>query len=404
MSQKLENLKVNFSKESLGNMMEECQLPKEWKWVRLGEVIQEALPGFACGKRAGSEGFIQLRMNNISGNGQLNLSSVLRVPATKEQIERYRLIPRDVIFNNTNSAELVGKTTLFDEINGIFLYSNHLTRLRPVFKVLESSYLALWLQLQWYLRIFERICNRWIGQAAVQREKLLNLEIPLPCFSEQKRIAVKVKELMQEVERARTACEKQLDTVKALLSAYLREVFESEEAKKWERKKLGELCVFSSGKFLQKEEVKNKGLYPVYGANGVIGFTGEKIFDKEVIIIGRVGSCGTVNKTLGPAWITDNTIILQMHYKIDFDYLYWLLRSLKLEDFRAASVQPLITQKDLKPLLVPIPSLSEQKHIATKLKEKMEQIEKLRKTIEEQLDSINTLPQAILKKAFMGEL
>jgi len=73
--------------------MEERSLSKGWKWVRLGEVIKEALPGFACGKRAGPEGFIQLRMNNISSNGHLDLSSVLRIPATKKQVEKYQLLP-----------------------------------------------------------------------------------------------------------------------------------------------------------------------------------------------------------------------------------------------------------------------------------------------------------------------
>jgi len=142
-------------------------------------------------------------------------------------------------------------------------------------------------------------------------EEYKSLLIPLPPIEVQHRIATKIQELMQEVERARNACERQLEAAKALPSAYLREVFESEEAKKWERKRLGEVCEFGSGKFIQKEKVKNKGAYPVYGANGIIGFTEEKLFDKEMIVIGRVGSCGVVNNTLGPAWITDNTIILQ---------------------------------------------------------------------------------------------
>ncbi|HLG29375.1 MAG TPA: restriction endonuclease subunit S, partial [Candidatus Brocadiales bacterium] len=214
-------------------MIEKYQLPDNWRWVRLGDIIQEVLPGFACGKRTTTDGYIQLRMNNISSRCQIDLSSTLRVPAKQDQVEKYQLVPGDVIFNNTNSVELVGKTALFNEEKGIFLYSNHLTRLRPVPETLDSTYLASWLKLQWYRRVFEMICNRWIGQAAVQREKLLNLEIPLPPFPEQKRIASKIQELTQEVERARTACEKQLEAARALPAAYLRQVFESNEAKKW---------------------------------------------------------------------------------------------------------------------------------------------------------------------------
>jgi len=176
--------------------MSKYPLPEGWRWVKLGEIIQEALPGFACGKRSGTEGTIQLRMNNITTKGKIDLSSVLKVPASQEQIEKYKLLPGDVIFNNTNSAELVGKTALFDLAKGVFVYSNHLTRLRPLQRVLDSTYLAFWLQLQWRNRLFELICNRWIGQAAVQRDKLFDLGIPLPHLSGHRRIAAKTQELI----------------------------------------------------------------------------------------------------------------------------------------------------------------------------------------------------------------
>jgi len=402
--------------------------PKEWKWVRLGEVIQEALPGFACGKRAGSEGFIQLRMNNISGNGQLNLSSVLRVPATKEQIERYRLIPGDVIFNNTNSAELVGKTTLFDEIDGIFLYSNHLTRLRPVFKVLDSSYLALWLQLQWYLRIFERICNRWIGQAAVQREKLLNLEIPLPCFSEQKRIAAKIQRLIHEVERARTACEKQLDTVKALPSAYLREVFESEEAKKWERKRLGQICyrIIGGGTpsrghseywgdpiyWLSPSELKENKINYIKKTKEKITEEGSrnsnaKLIPLKSVLLSCTASVGKVAINEVPLSTNQqfNSFVLRDTIAIPEYIAYYLIyKRDNIKQLGGKTTFTFISKDEIANLLVFIPSLSIQHRIVVKLKEKMAQVEELRTGIEKQLESINALPQAILRKAFKGEL
>jgi len=80
-----------------------------------------------------------------------------------------------------------------------------------------------------------------VGQQRVPEEFLANYAIPLPPLNEQKHIATKIQELMQEVESARTACEKQLEAAKALPAAYLREVFESEESKKWERKRVREV-------------------------------------------------------------------------------------------------------------------------------------------------------------------
>jgi len=200
-------------------------LPEGWRWAKLGEIIQEALSGFACGKRSGKGGTIQLRMNNITTKGKIDISSVLKVPASKEQIEKYRLLPGDVVFNNTNSAELVGKTALFDLEKDIFVYSNHLTRIRPLQADLDSKYLALWLQLQWCNRVFEFICNRWIGQAAVKRDKLFGLEIPLYPLPEQRQIAVNIQELMQGVERVRAACEKQFVVINILPQKILEKAF-----------------------------------------------------------------------------------------------------------------------------------------------------------------------------------
>ncbi|MEW6687423.1 MAG: restriction endonuclease subunit S, partial [Candidatus Edwardsbacteria bacterium] len=97
----------------------------------------------------------------------------------------------------------------------------------------------------WYLRsIEEQITSLGSGSTfgAITRKDLINLQIPLPPIEEQKCIAAKVQELMQEVEKARTACEKQLEAAKALPAAYLQEVFENEEAKMWERKRIVDIC------------------------------------------------------------------------------------------------------------------------------------------------------------------
>jgi len=209
---------------------------------------------------------------------------------------------------------------------------------------------------------------------------------------------------MKDIEYACTACEVQLEAAKTLPSSYLRQVFESEEAKKWERKRLGEVCEFSNGKFIRREEIKAQGIYPVYGANGLIGFADRILLDKSVIIVGRVGSCGEINKSSGPAWITDNTIVLAPLKDLDFDFLYLALKTLKFEELRAASVQPLITQSDLKAALISVPCLSEQKRIADELNDKIASVEKLKADIEKQLETIKALSQAIFRKAFRGEL
>jgi len=80
---------------------------------------------------------------------------------------------------------------------------------------------------------------------AVTDNQVRSMTIPLPRPPAQDRIAAKIQELMAEVERARTACEAQLETATTLPQAYLRQVFESEEAKKWESRRLGRCAIFA---------------------------------------------------------------------------------------------------------------------------------------------------------------
>lgn len=153
-------------------------LPDGWRWARLGEVLKEAQGGFASGERD-PDGVIQLRMNNVTDRGQFDWSSFVRVPANLGVVDTYRLRPGDVLFNNTNSTDLVGKSALFEGYQEPIVFSNHFTRLRTKTDLLDPRLLAFWLQYQWRTRVFASICNRWIGQSAVQRDKLLPLEMPL---------------------------------------------------------------------------------------------------------------------------------------------------------------------------------------------------------------------------------
>jgi type I restriction enzyme S subunit len=195
--------------------------------VKLGEVIRNAQAGFACGERD-ANGIVQLRMNNLDTRGNFIWDDVLRVPRENNNIEPFLLVPGDVLFNNTNSTELVGKSALFTGYAEPIVYSNHFTRLRTVGDALLPDVLASWLNHQWQKGVFAAICNKWIGQSAVKTDRLLNLEIPLPPLAEQRRIAAVLREQMAAVEKARAAAQAELAAINALPAALLRRAFNGE--------------------------------------------------------------------------------------------------------------------------------------------------------------------------------
>ena len=192
---------------------------------KLASLLSELQSGVACGERS-DNGIIQIRMNNVSTTGILDLKNHIRIPRNFIS-DKMILQFGDVLFNNTNSVYLVGKSALFQGYTEQITFSNHFTRLRPYPKLLIPEYLTYWLNHLWHTRYFESICDRWIGQAAIQRKKIESLEIFLPTIQEQCHIATRLKAQLAEVEKACKATETQLSDIRKLPNQLLAQAFET---------------------------------------------------------------------------------------------------------------------------------------------------------------------------------
>lgn len=122
----------------------------------------------------------------------------------------------------------------------------------------------------------------------------------------------------------------------------------------WRVGKLGEIVDVTSGKALPKDDLKSNGQYPLLGANGEIGRTDKYLLNKTVIYTGRVGTLGNVFLYDAPAWYSDNTLIISPTQSFLY-YIFFVLQRQQLEKLDRGSTQPLITQTDLKNILVVIP-------------------------------------------------
>lgn len=125
--------------------------------------------------------------------------------------------------------------------------------------------------------------------------------------------------------------------------------------------KFSQLFTWSSGKPI----IPTAGNVPIYGSNGIIGYTSTAKY-KNRIILGRVGAyCGSVEYCPDDFNATDNTLITTCdETKIAYPFAYYLLKQYRLNDFAGGAAQPLITQGLLKHLKCDIPNLNTQKHIA----------------------------------------
>ncbi len=211
---------------------ERNELPLGWVWATVGDLVVEAQPGFASGKKGVEGGIRHLRMNNIGPDCMMNLSNVITVPGDLAK-ERHLLKLGDVLFCHTNSQKLVGKTALFKVQDGPYAYSNHLTRLRLYPEGPLPEWLSYALAALWRDRYFETRCKQWVNQATVERDTLLSTPIPLAPLNEQRRIIAKIEALFEESRATRRALDRISPLLKKFRQAVLAATFRGYLTRDW---------------------------------------------------------------------------------------------------------------------------------------------------------------------------
>jgi len=202
----------------------------------LSQVITEWQPGFACGKKHEKNGIPHLRMNNLTTLGLMNFDLVRTVGKTKNH-EKYLLLPGDLLFNNTNSPDLVGKCAIFRK-SGEYYFSNHLTRIR-----VKEPYTTEWLcglfLVFWKQGLFRRMCRQWVNQASLVKEHILELKVPLPINNPQ---LLRIhQESIRSLEGHIAKLKQVLDAAEATLETLLSQAFTGELTASWEAEYVEEI-------------------------------------------------------------------------------------------------------------------------------------------------------------------
>lgn len=172
------------------------KLPKGWEWVRLGELCTLIELGTSVKASTENIGVPVLRMNNIK-NGKVVLSNLKYLDKNSKDLPRLYLRYGDLLFNRTNSYELVGKTGVFKGIDDEFTFASYLIRLRLMEKYVDNGYVNYVINSNWYrISQIEPGIVQQNGQANFNGTKLKNTLIPLPPLNEQKRIVKRIDQLM----------------------------------------------------------------------------------------------------------------------------------------------------------------------------------------------------------------
>uniref|UniRef100_UPI0028EED50E restriction endonuclease subunit S n=1 Tax=Capnocytophaga granulosa TaxID=45242 RepID=UPI0028EED50E len=171
------------------------ELPEGWEWCRLKEITTELKYGTS--EKSSLEGKIPvLRMGNITTNGTIDYSNIV-FSSNEEDIKEFLLTKGNLVFNRTNSSDLVGKTAIYrGEIPAIFagyLIKIALLKVNPEYTnlVMNSSYYRKWCY---------SVKSDAVNQSNINAEKLSNLLISLPPLAEQHSIVEIAEQLLTIVD------------------------------------------------------------------------------------------------------------------------------------------------------------------------------------------------------------
>jgi type I restriction enzyme S subunit len=399
----------------------------------LGDYIAEAVNGFASGERT-EDGVIQLRMNNVSSKGSIDLSRSIRVPTSDKQRQRFLLKQGDVLFNHTNSTELVGKTALFDAYDEDVVFSNHFTRLRVKPEKADATYLSFFINHLWNRGYFRQRCQVWVGQSAVRFEVLATAPAKFPDVSTQHRVAFRLKEQMSAVEQARQSANDASKAIRPLLEKTIADSFrciiplslgrdEAPAPKGWRWKSLVELARLATGHTPSRR-------CPEYWADGDIPWlalpdiraldchvatktsemtnalgianSSARLLPPGTVALSRTASVGFVTlfgKEMATSQDFVNWVCGPDLYP---SFLMWLLRAARvfIRGASTGAVHQTVYMNVVERFRVCLPNIAEQKKIAARLDESFRLIQQLQAAHEAQLAALDRLPGAYLREAF----
>jgi hypothetical protein len=408
-------------------------LPAGWRWEEIAKHIASTKSGIASGTKSRLSGFPHLRMNNIGVDFRLNLDQLWRIPASADEVAGLELKPGDILFNNTNSAELVGKSCLFDhDVSEVYLYSNHLTRIR-VKDSLNPYLLLCWIEYLWRGLHFESNADQWVNQAAARVEDVLfPLSIPLPgSRAEQDDVASRLDRVIGYVRGMNRAATLQAEAVSRLLGALLASAlpFRPGEALPpgWRWARLGDEGKVNPERpaTLGRSDEDATTFVPmasVDGEAGRIGTTEVRPFGRVKrgyvyykdgdVLFAKITPCMqngkhfvAANSIGGFGFASTEFHVVRPGPKVTADWVHTYLRLPRvLRDAEASFVgavgQQRVPDDFLKQLDIPVPSTDEQRAMVARLKRSGMRVAAMRAACGTQLPVFSDLRRTSLEDAF----
>lgn len=172
----------------------------------------------------------------------------------------------------------------------------------------------------------------------------------------------------------------------------------------WTVLKLKYICNMQSGDAITSESVFEEGKFPVYGGNGLRGYTERFNTVRDSILIGRQGAlCGNVHLARAPFWASDHAIVVEEKTQLDRKFFYYQLLSMNLNSLSMTAAQPGISVSTVMGQKVLLPSIEEQRDIVCFLDTRIAAIDSILETKRKQIDVLKRRRQSLIYECVTGK-
>ncbi len=251
---------------------------------------------------------------------------------------------------------------------------------------------------------FIRSKGIWISRLQLSDLQFLDIPIVLPPLEEQTAIANYLDAKTEQINRFIAKKEKLIALLKEQKQAVINELLEDKEGK-WERRKLKYIASMKSGNFIDASDIYETGDFPVFGGNGLRGFTNNYTHDGEYVLIGRQGAlCGNVNFASGKFWPSEHAIVCTPKIKFDTFWFGHAVRSLNLGQYSQSAAQPGISIGVVSNVSLSYPDYNNQLKISEQIKSEEDRIDETIIRIEKEIEKVKELKQSLIAEVVTGKI
>lgn len=286
------------------------------------------------------------RINHEGGIPQVSVDDTERLS------KRYALKEGDIVFSRVGSVD---RSAYVSDLENGWLFSGRLLRVRPDISVVDGRWLDYWLRQE---VIKEHVRSIAVGATMPSINTNLLGQIPVffPKLEEQKQIAEILSLLDEKIELNRKI-NANLEKMSSALFKKWFVLIVDELPEGWRMGKLSDIAEISSGKRPGDCQDIQSTIFntPLFGASSIMGYVKDYLYNEPILITGRVGTHGVIQKIDYPCWPSDNTLVVKSNF---IEFVFQVMRNIDFSSLNRGSTQPLITQNDLNNVEVIIPDLS----------------------------------------------